>query len=369
MKKRFKFILPLLPGLIAVALYLILPHFPAFTERVFSRGIFHVISVPLGGLVAVLPFSLTAVLAVLSPLILLALLALFIRRLVKSKGRRRRVGARALRACCWALSCGLLLYMVMHGANFYRLPLSELMNIDTSSCTAEELYAVCVDLADKASAERAALAEDGSGRMKLPVGMAEELRRADAGYRALEGQYPFLWGGVWRAKPVEPRIVSHYWSYTNITGMYFPFLAEANVNIDPPACTIPFTASHELGHTRGFAREDECNFLAFLTATHSPYAEYRYSGYLLAYQYCIGDLNKADGDLASRAAGHCSAAVNRDLQGQSDYWRQFATPVGETVSNAANQVNNAFIQSQGVPSGVYSYNEAVKLIVGYEQNP
>lgn len=33
--------------------------------------------------------------------------------------------------------------------------------------------------------------------------------------------------------------------------MYFPFLAEANVNIDIPDWDIPSTAAHELAHTPG----------------------------------------------------------------------------------------------------------------------
>ena len=43
---------------------------------------------------------------------------------------------------------------------------------------------------------------------------------------------------------------------------------------------FPSTAAHELAHTRGFAREDECNFFAFLTSIASDSADCRYSGYL-----------------------------------------------------------------------------------------
>ncbi len=81
-------------------------------------------------------------------------------------------------------------------------------------------------------------------------------------------------------KPVQ---LSHWWSYTGITGMYFPFFAEANVNIDVPDSGIPATAAHELAHTRGFAREDECNFLAYLACIHHSSGDVRYSGYLSAY--------------------------------------------------------------------------------------
>lgn len=76
------------------------------------------------------------------------------------------------------------------------------------------------------------------------------MRQAGEGYKALDDRYSFLWGTVNRGKPVK---LSHWWSYTQITGMYFPFFAEGNINVDQPDCDIPVTAAHELAHTRGFA--------------------------------------------------------------------------------------------------------------------
>ncbi len=70
---------------------------------------------------------------------------------------------------------------------------------------------MCIDLAQKASAERELLEEDEDGYTKLSVSKAEILRLADNGYRKLDDTYPYLWGGVWRTKPV---LLSHWWSYT-----------------------------------------------------------------------------------------------------------------------------------------------------------
>ena len=47
----------LLPAIIAALLYVWLPHVPQLTEKVFSRGIFRAVSVPLGGLVACLLYT------------------------------------------------------------------------------------------------------------------------------------------------------------------------------------------------------------------------------------------------------------------------------------------------------------------------
>lgn len=194
--------------------------------------------------------------------------------------------------------------------------------------------------------------------MQLSVSKSEILAQADGGYRKLEGQYPFLWGAVWRAKPVQ---LSHWWSYTGITGMYFPFFAEANVNIDVPDSDIPATAAHELAHTRGFAQEDECNFFAYLTSIHSDSAECRYSGYLLAYIYCANALYGYDQELWRQAYSHCSEAVRRDLNERNAYWDAFKGKIQET----SDKINDGFIKSQGVEDGVLSYNRVVQLILGY----
>ena len=157
---------------------------------------------------------------------------------------------------------------------------------------------------------RDSLTEDEDGCVRLSQSVTKTLRLADGGYRNLQGEYAFLFGGTWRAKPVQ---LSHWWSYTGITGMYFPMLAEANVNIDVPDSSIPATAAHELAHTRGFAREDECNFLAYLTCIHSDSADFRYSGLLMAYIYCSNTLYDYDKDLWGETREACSDGVKRDL--------------------------------------------------------
>ena len=53
-------------------------------------------------------------------------------------------------------------------------------------------------------------------------------------------------------------------SYLGISGIFIPFTCEANVNATLPDWEIPFTACHELAHQRGFAREDEANYVGYL---------------------------------------------------------------------------------------------------------
>lgn len=358
-KKWVKKLLWLAPALAALLLYLLLPHFPRFTETVFSRGIFRGLVNLLGGVLSYIPFSLTEVLAVLAVPVGLYLLVRLILAL-RPAWRRAHPGAlgRAGRAVGGTLSCALLLYMLLHGLNFYRLPVADLMGLDTSPKTVELLTKATLYYARQASAAREAVSEDANGCMTLSAPLSDTLKQAGDGYAALDETYPFLWGAVNRVKPVQ---LSHWWSYTGITGMYFPLLAEANVNIDVPASSLPATALHELAHTRGFAREDEANFLSCLVGFAHPSADYRYSAYLQAYVYCANALYGYDAAAWQEARDLCSDGVLRDLAQRSAYWAQFEGPV-QAVSTA---VNDGFIKAQGVDDGVHSYGRAVNLLLAY----
>lgn len=346
-----------IPALAAFLLYLLLPLFPGLTETLFSGVIFRIIGVPLGFVFSLLPFSLTEVLAVLALPVVIFILIFFIRRMLGSKNRFRTAANAGLKVIR-VVSAVMLIYMLLHGVNFYRRPASELMGLDTSKKPAELLQSLCIDLAKKASSEREKLKEDENGNAVLSQSITKTLSMSDDGYKVLAKRYPFLWGSVSRAKPVQ---LSHWWSYTGITGMYFPFLCEANVNIDQPDFTIPVTAAHELAHTRGFAREDECNFFAVLSCFNNHSPDYRYSGSYMAYVYCSNSLYSYDTDMWAAAASFLSDGVKRDIERQGEYWKQFEGK----VKQAAEKVNDKFIESQGVDDGVFSYNRVVELLLAY----
>lgn len=356
-RKIIRYTVWLLPAAIALALAAILPHYPVFTEAVFSGGIFRALSAVLCTLVGFLPFSLTELCVILALPLAVLLVVLLIRALRRAESRIALLG-RVGRGLGWVLSCTLLLYMLMHGLNFYRVPLSQRMELDTSRKSPAFLQEVCILLADELTALRAQLNEDENGYMQLSNSLADTLQQGDECYAALRDTYPYLQTFNHRAKPV---MLSHYWSYTGIAGMYFPMFGESNINVDMPANAIPATVAHELGHTCGYAREEDCNFLAFLACKSSDSPDYRYSGYLLAYIYCGNALYDHDQDMWAETRAHLSEGVKRDLHQRNAYWEQFKTP----VKDVSTDINNGFLTIQGQEDGVFSYNRVVELILAY----
>lgn len=360
MKRRplwLKWIFCAVPAVIAALMYFILPCFPQFTEYTVTRGLFRCVAFPIEWLVSILPFSLTETVVVMCIPALIILLTIWIVRLVRS-ANRRRTAERGCRFVAWCLSLAFFIFMVMDGANFSRIPTGELLGLPDGTYTAEELYILTSDLAQKASEAREKLPEDEDGCAVLTVSRSELLLLADDCYKNLQEEYPFLKTAVWRVKPV---LLSHWWSYTGTTGVYCPWLGEASINIDVPDFELGHTATHEIAHTMGFAKENECNFLAWLACSVSEQPDYVYSGYQQAYVYCSNALYKADKELWRKAYTYCSEGMIRDMQKSNTYWKGFEGEVRET----SQKLNDSFIKANGVESGVLNYNQMVELMLRY----
>ncbi len=356
------------PLVLAALMYFLLPMFPGFTEYAVSRGLFKIVTVPVGFVTSLLPFSLTELLVVLALPLVIVLTVLFVVRMRRSSSRKK-TAVRAGRFLCGFLSFALLMYMVCHGANFCRYSAARLLGLDTSQKTPEQLLAVCLFLGEKAAEAREGLPTDENGRVELPEDIYTELGRTGSGYEPLVEAYPWLWTSVSRQKPV---LLSYYWSYTGIIGMYFPFFAECNINTEQAQYGIPFTAAHESAHSRGVAFEDECNFYAFLSCINSEYPEFRYSGYMKAFTYCSNALYAYDIEMWELSQAVVTDGMRTDFSANNEYIEKFSTAViegpGDIEINpwdTAGEFNDSFLEIQGVEDGALSYDRVTELILAY----
>lgn len=346
----------LLPGLFGFAMQRILAAFPGFVENVYSVAVFRWISMPIAYITAIFPFSLTELSLYLAVPGLVIIVLLIIHGFKQSTGRTRAL-FQYLKRIGWTVSILYLVFMLLLGFNYTRLPLSESMGIEVKPRSSEDLEEVCYILLDRVNTLRESRSEK-DGVMMLRNGVSAALKQGYLGYDAVEDVYPVLTGPSVRAKGV---LSSHLWSYTGITGMYFPFYVEANVNIDVPEYSIPNTIMHELAHLRGFAREDEAEFAAFITGINHPDRDFKYSSYLNAFVYASNSLYGADKEAYDKLRLQISEMVLNDLRAGGEYWKQFEGPVREV----SNTVNNAYLQSNMQQDGVKSYGRVVDLILGY----
>ncbi len=329
-----------------------------FAEYIFARGIFKIYSELLSFITGLLPFSLAEI-GILSGFVLIP--ALLIWRLVviiKRKGDRLFTGLSDLLSLLGIAS--IVGFMLIWGCsiNYCRYDFADLAGLKVRESTAEELKALCEELVAKTNAVRAELTNENEEQcFVLSESFSELGKKCKAAYKELAKSYPVV-GGIY---PAPKNVInSRFMSMTEFTGMFVPFTMEANVNIDVPHYSIPATMCHELAHLRGFIREDEANYIAYLACLASGDKELCYSALMDALIYSGNALAGKDIEAYVAIRSACSEAVNRDLAANSKYWEQFDDTV---ISNTADNLNDAYLKENGEEDGVQSYGRMVDLLL------
>ena len=349
-------LLSFLPGIIFLFIPSLLVNYRELSES-YSRNIFPWLSRPLILLTGIVPVSLTEIFVLSATLTGALWLILLIYKFIRSDHR-------AEFACRFFVVCGIvfstlsLSFVLMHGISYTRVPLEETLALNSTQRSPEELAEATAWLAEMVVRTRAELYEDASGCMVLSTNLEDTLSDGSDAMDAAAQVFPVLSGTHVLAKPV---VLSHYWSYTGITGMYFPFFGEANVNVDVPDSQLPMIICHEISHTRGIAREQDANLAGFLACISSDRKDFQYGAYQFAYLYCAADLSYADANAYSEISGLISDKVRSDWTQNASYWAQFEGPVQQTST----EINNSYLQANLQEEGVKSYAGVTDLIVEY----
>ena len=257
-----------------------------------------------------------------------------------------------------ALAIALSTFFIGFAPAYRGTPLNEKLGIERKDVSAAELYDTALILSEKINEEQSKIIYGGNGFSVMPYGINEMNSKLLKAYDKICDKYNFVQRLESRVKPV---MLSEPMSYTHITGVYTFFTGEANINVNFPDYTLPYTAAHELAHQRGIAREDEANFLAFLVCIESNDPYIRYSAYVNLYEYVASALASADRQLYLKAA---STLPNLVLSEQNAYSNFFEKYRDSTASEISETVNNTFLVMHGT-EGVKSYGMVVDLAVAY----
>ena len=331
-------------------------HRPDFAEW-YAAGPYSALSLAVNRATGLVPFS-------IGELLVYALCAFLLFRIVSlAVGLIRGKGTRAARAVRFAAnlavfaSAAYFLFVVDCGINYSRLPFAETCGLTVRPSSTAELQELCASLAGDLNRLRPGLATDGRDVMKLRQGdLRAVAREAARNYDKISGDDPLLRQGYGEPKPV---LLSRLMSRCDITGMFFPFTFEANVNTDVPEYTIPATMCHELTHLRGYMREDEANFVGYLVCRKSGDPDFQYSGDMLAFTFASNALFSADAEAANRIFAGLGDGVRRDLAFNSAYWKQFEGPVAQV----SDRVNDRYLKANNQDDGIRSYGRMVDLLL------
>ncbi len=251
------------------------------------------------------------------------------------------------------------LFVWTFAAGYSAPTLDEKLELQREKVSAEQLYqtAQLLNAELHAVTPQIIFSEDGASIM--PYSYSEMNEKLLAAYDRFCQKNDLTDDFHSRVKPI---MLSEPMSYSHITGVYTFFTGEANINVNFPDYTIPYTAAHELAHQRGIAREDEANFIAFLVCMESDDPYIRYSAYLNVYEYVLSALGIANGELYLDSY---SSLPNEVIAEEAAYSRFYDKYRDNVVADVSEATNDAYLQAQGSQEGTRSYNLVVDLAVAY----
>lgn len=288
----------------------------------------------------------------------LGLLGYLVHRIVRIS-RRENKGKEVYITFMGLLAAGLAVYAgfcMLWGVYYYGDDFAGTAGLNDGAISVEALERVTKYFAGQLNEYAEQVTRDENG---FYDGDRERiLEKSQEAFAKVEKIFPCLEAPAIRAKGVH---FSRVMSYLDFTGFFFPFTAEANVNMDFPPALFASTVAHELSHQRGVAKEQEANFTAVVASLCYGDADYCYSACMLAYIHLGNALYGADYEAWRQVYESLGENVRKDMALNNAYWKQFETPV-QTVSNT---VYEGFLHSYDQTLGLKSYGACVNLLVNY----
>ncbi len=260
----------------------------------------------------------------------------------------------------WLMGILFPLFLALWGLNYQRMPLAETLEFDRRPARAGELESIGLQIVSGANNnyEMARVARDGSGLGALPL-------TRDAMYRSIERAFqnePLLGeashGELSNPKPL---LLSSLTSMAGVSGFYIPFTGEVTYNEQVPAFDLPMVIAHHKAHQRGYAREDEANFIGYLVCINSNEPFVRYSGYLYGLKI-LETLSKGNIDRYNDLLSRINEGPRADLRERSAFWESSKS---STMGEVMRRLFSAYLRANRVPGGIKNYDEDVSLIMGY----
>ncbi|MBO4422830.1 MAG: DUF3810 domain-containing protein [Clostridia bacterium] len=360
LKKLFSpfFIVSLCLIVFGFAVRITASHWTAFADLWQSR----IASVPralLAYLTNVFPFSIAESIILLSPLVIAVLIYTASKRSSDSWTATFRYSFNLLAAAGVLYS----LLLINFSAGYYTTPLDKRIGADRQNVSAEELCDTAEMLIDGVRDSYGSVDFIYGEGSVMPYDLKTLNKKLNEAYKKAHEKYPFLSDFYSNPKPVA---LSEPWTYTHIAGVYTFFTGEANININFPDYTLPYTVAHEMAHQRGISREDEANFVAFLVCIESDDDYIRYSAYSNAFEYVASSLYSADSDMYKQLY---RSKVPTELKNEMTAYNEFFEKYRENkVANVSEKVNDTFLKVHDQKEGTRSYGLVVDLLVAYYKN-
>lgn len=356
-KKHRNFLLFILPLIfLSVLLNLLARNIEGFAEF-YAVNVYPYFVNTIGRFSALFPFSVVEIGLYLLVLCLVVLFVIGIIRLIKRKLKFLSFILVSIETIVGVAVSLFFVYTLTCEINYHRYTFSSLSGFEIKASTEAELVELCEYFVSEINTLSEELNIKKETGLKLPENTGkitvEAMEKLGKVYPELNGFYP-------RPKEIT---VSEILSYSDISGVYSPFTVEANINGDIVAFRKPLALCHELSHLKGFMREDEANFIAFLACENSNSPELRYSGLLEAYVYSSNALYKWDSAKAKEITAKLNENVYEELIRDREFWNRYKGKTAEV----SGKINDGYLKFNAQHDGVQSYGRVVDLLLAWRR--
>lgn len=249
-----------------------------------------------------------------------------------------------------------LVFSVFWGLNYFRKGIPAQLGLKVEPYSVAELFDLTVVLQQRLN--RYAEAVDSLQRLRYNQNEYLFQKGVEA-YRQATFGFPFL---AYRHPSIKASLFTPVGQYIGFTGYYNPFTGEAQLKTDIPVFIKPYVVTHEIAHQLGYAKENEANFVAYLTCKKSTDIYLNYSAYFELYRDAIYECRRTPNEaLTETLRQNIHPRVRYDVYELRQYLlrnRNFIEPLMTGVYDRYLKLNNQ-------PKGKATYDEVIAYLVAY----
>lgn len=329
-----------------------------FTTKYYTFGIYRQYITLMTKINSFFPFSVAEVLITLFCLYLIFYLVFLVYTLKRNIQNIFNVFLALFTPICVII----FMFTISYLPNYHQHTFYHYSGLEMRETSVDNLVLLCESLVNDANLQRSLLNQDGQVfDYTKDVSTAELFEFCTNSYKELIKDYPEYENlfNVLENSVSKPVFFSEVMSYISMNGGFFAITGEANININASDIFIPSTVCHELAHVAGFMREDEANFIAYITCRSSDSEILNYSGTMLALLHSTNALYSKNSTKYFEVMSNLSSDVKRDLDAHDTLYYKYQTPI-RTVSKS---VNDTYLKANSQTDGINSYGRMVDLLI------
>lgn len=263
----------------------------------------------------------------------------------------------------WTASILFIVFKLLWGLNYQRQPLAEVAQFTPRYARTEELQEIGQLIANgirtnfkvPPSTTSSNVSDDPTSRTVPPLDLKATASSLELAFRVTDLFSRFDQWSFGSPKFLES---SPLIRFLGIRSFYLPFTGEVSVQRGLSSVDLPFAIARAMAYQRGYAREDEVNFVAYLVCVNATDSRIRYSGYVHGAKVLLALERSGIGSYID-GLGDESTRLIRQREAEA------AWSFGGLASSFVEGLFNFHLRINRVVAGTRSADGDIDLIVSY----